>query len=313
MSALDEFQQIARLFRPLTRAAPEALNLLDDAAVIASRPGFDLVITKDALVADVHFRVDDPPEIVAQRLMRANLSDLAAKGAEPYGYLLMTAWSPDYGWDQRQAFARGLDLDGATFGVVLLGGDTVSTPGPLTVSMTLLGWVPHGTMIRRGGAQPGDQVLVSGPIGDGYLDWAFGAGELDRRWLPSGHRLPRPRLDLRATLRDHARSAADISDGLVADAGHLGRASGVGICLDLDLMPLSTSGRAWLDAQADPALALVRLATGGDDYEIVCTVAPDQPVPEGFTRVGRVTEGEGVEVRVSGVIVDPGDGGWRHR
>ncbi|MDO8380151.1 thiamine-phosphate kinase [Phenylobacterium sp.] len=312
MSAPDEFEQIARLFRPLTRGAAEALDLLDDAAVIPSRPGFDLVITKDALVAGVHFQPDDPPDIIARRLMRANLSDLAAKGAEPYGYLLMTAWPAEFGWDQRQAFARGLDEDGQAFGVILLGGDTVSTPGPLTVCMTLLGWVPTGKMIRRAGAKAGDLVLVSGPIGDGWLDWGPGWGELDRRWLPEGHRLPTPRLDLREALRAHASAAADVSDGLIADAGHIAKASGVGMRLDLDRMPLSGPAHAWLATQDDPAAARLRLATGGDDYEIVCTAPSDQPALLGLTVIGEVVEGEGVEVRAGGAALEAGPGGWRH-
>ncbi len=312
MSGPDEFEQIARLFRPLTRGAVEALDLLDDAAVIPSRPGFDLVITKDALVAGVHFQPSDPPDIVARKLLRSNLSDLAAKGAEPYGYFLMTAWPAGFGWEQRQEFARGLDEDGLAFNVVLLGGDTVSTPGPLVISMTLLGWVPSGTMIRRGGAQAGDLLMVSGPIGDGWLDWGPGWGELDRRWLPQAHRLPNPRLDLRDVLRAGASAAADISDGLVADAGHIAQASGLALRLDLDRMPLSKSARAWLATQDDQAAALLRLATGGDDYEIVCTAAADQPALVGLTVIGEVLEGEGVEVRVGDQIIDPGRGGWTH-
>lgn len=312
MSAPDEFEQIARLFRPLTRGAAEALDLLDDAAAIPSRPGFDLVVTKDALVAGVHFRPDDPPDIVARKLLRSNLSDLAAKGAEPYGYFLMTAWPAGFGWDQRQAFARGLDEDGLAYDVILLGGDTVSTPGPLVVSMTLLGWVPSGTMIRRGGAKAGDLLMVSGPIGDGWLDWGPGWGELDRRWLAEAHRLPNPRLDLRGSLRAHASAAADVSDGLVADAGHIAQASGLALRLDLERMPLSKPARAWLATQDDQATALLRLATGGDDYEIVCTAPAEHPALSSLTVIGEMVEGEGIEVRVGDEVIDPGVGGWTH-
>ena len=312
MSAPDEFEQIARLFRPLTRGAAEAFDLLDDAAAIPSRPGFDLVVTKDALVAGVHFAPDDPPDIVARKLLRSNLSDLAAKGAEPYGYFLMTAWPADFGWEQRQEFARGLDEDGLAFDVILLGGDTVSTPGPLMVSMTLMGWVPSGSMIRRAGAKAGDLLLVSGPIGDGWLDWGPGWGQLDRRWLPDAHRLPNPRLDLREALRAHASAAADISDGLVADAGHIALASGLGLRLDLERMPLSKPARAWLATQDDQVAALLRLATGGDDYEIVCTARTDHPALIGLTVIGEMVEGEGIEVRVGDQVIDPGQGGWTH-
>jgi thiamine-monophosphate kinase len=308
----DEFGQIARLFRPLTRGAPAALDLLDDAAVIPQRPGFDLVVTKDALVAGVHFEPDEPPDRTAGRLLRANLSDLAAKAAEPFGYFLMTAWPTGFDWPQRQAFAEGLRQDGATYDVSLLGGDTVSTPGPLTVSMTLLGWVPAGGMIRRAGARAGDLVLVSGPIGDGWLDWGPGQGQLDRRWLAEPFRLPTPRLDLRDSLRAHAHACADISDGLIADAGHVAKASGVGLSLDLDLMPVSGAAETWLATQADRAAGLVRLATGGDDYELLLTASPEDAARLGLPVIGEVRAGEGVEVRAGGRILEIGAGGWRH-
>jgi thiamine-monophosphate kinase len=308
----NEFEQIARLFRPLTRGAPEALDLLDDAAVIPSRPGFDLVITKDALVEGVHFLAGEPPGITAAKLMRANLSDLAAKGAEPYGYLLMTAWPAAYGWDQRQAFAAGLDADGQAFGVILLGGDTVATAGPLVVSMTLLGWAPNGRMVRRDGAKVGDLVMVSGPIGDGWLDWGPGRGELDRRWLAESHRLPQPRVDLREALLAQASAAADVSDGLIADAGHIAKASGVGLKLDLGQMPLSKAAQAWLATQADRAAGLVKLATGGDDYEIVCTATPDDALALGLPVIGEVVAGTGVQVNCDGAPLEITAGGWRH-
>lgn len=308
----DEFGQIARLFRPLTRGAPAALDLLDDAAVIAQRPGFDLVVTKDALVAGVHFEPGEPPDRIARRLLRANLSDLAAKAAEPFGYFLMTAWSPDFDWPRRQAFAEGLREDGATYDVSLLGGDTVSTPGPLTVSMTLLGWVPVGGMIRRAGARVGDLVLVSGPIGDGWLDWGPGQGQLDRRWLAEPFRLPNPRLDLRAALRANASAAADISDGLIADAGHVARASGVSLRLDLDRMPISGAAEAWLATQTDRAAGLAKLATGGDDYELLLTASPEAAERLGLPIIGEVLAGDGVEVRAGGQILETGAGGWRH-
>lgn len=309
----DEFGQIAALFRPLTRGAPEALDLLDDAAVIRSRPGFDLVMTKDALVEGVHFLASDPPDLIARKLLRVNLSDLAAKGAEPYGYFLATAWSEAFGWPQRQAFAEGLRADGETYGLTLLGGDTVSTPGPLTLSVTMLGWVPAGRMVRRGGAEVGDLVLVSGTIGDGGLAWRAARGEIPD---PDGvhqarYRLPVPRVELRDRLLAHAHAAADVSDGLIADAGHIARASGLGLRLDLDRLPLSPVVRAWLEAQPDRGQGLLALAALGDDYEIVCTAAPDQAEDLGLTVIGEITPG-GLEVRAGGKIVDAGSGGWRH-
>lgn len=310
----DEFAQIARLYRPLTRGAPEAFDLLDDAAAIPSRPGFDLIVTKDAMVEGVHFLGGDPLDLTARKLLRTNLSDLAAKGAEPYGYFLAVAWPPAAGWPQRQAFAAGLKADGEAFGAILLGGDTVSTPGPLTLSLTMMGWTPAGGMIRRGGARAGDLLMVSGPIGDGWLGLQAAQGTLadPDGYLAGRYRLPNPRLDLREALRSHASAAADVSDGLIADVGHIGTASGLKVRLDLDLMPLSSSARRWLDTQADRADALRRLASGGDDYEIVCAAAPEAASSLGLPIIGEVTEGEGVEVRAGGKRVDPGRGGWTH-
>lgn len=307
----DEFGQIARLYRPLTRGVPEAFDLLDDAAAIPSRAGHDLVVTKDAMVEGVHFLAAEAPDIVARRLLRVNLSDLAAKGAEPYGYFLATAWPSSYGWAERQRFASGLREDGEAFGLALLGGDTVSTPGPLTVSLTMLGWVPAGRMIPRRGARPGDLLMVSGPIGDGWLGLAAARGEIDdpNGYLTARFRLPTPRLDVRDALRAGASAAADVSDGLVADAGHIARASGVRLRLRLDALPLSPAAADWLGAQPDRTTALVLLACGGDDYEVVCTGA--SPIV-GFTVIGEVVEGQGVEPTCEGRIVETGAGGWRH-
>ena len=150
---VDEFDWIARHLRPLAAGAPEALGLLDDAAVIPARPGFDLVVSKDAIVEGVHFLADDPLDLVAGKLLRVNLSDLAAKGAEPYGYFLAIAWPAVCGWPARRAFVEGLRRDQHAFGLKLFGGDTVATPGPLTASVTIMGWVPAGRMIRRAGAK----------------------------------------------------------------------------------------------------------------------------------------------------------------
>ncbi|MGH6909398.1 MAG: thiamine-phosphate kinase, partial [Phenylobacterium sp.] len=169
MSGADEFSEIARLFRPLTGGAAGAFDLLDDAAVVPQRPGFDLVITKDAVVEGVHFPEREAPDLVAKKLLRVNLSDLAAKAAEPFGCFLAVAWPKSFGPADREAFARGLGEDLQTYGVSLLGGDTVSTPGPFTLSLTALGWVPAGRMVRRAGAKAGDILAVSGTIGDGAL------------------------------------------------------------------------------------------------------------------------------------------------
>jgi thiamine-monophosphate kinase len=312
--APDEFGQIARLYRPLTRGAPEAFDLLDDAAAIPSRPGQDLIVTKDAMVEGVHFLSGEAPGLIARKLLRVNLSDLAAKGAEPYGYFLAVAWPSSFDWPAREAFAEGLRADGEAYGLTLLGGDTVSTPGPLMASLTLLGWTPGGGMVRRGGARAGDLVMVSGTIGDGWLGLKAARGELDDPggYLADRYRLPQPRVDLREALRAHASAAADVSDGLIADAGHIGEASGLKVRLDLDRLPLSEPARRWLDGQPDGVQALLALASGGDDYEIVCTAPASAGVSLGLSVIGEIVDGSGVEVRVDGVKFDSGPGGWRH-
>ena len=314
MSGADEFGEIERLFRPLTRGAPGAFDLLDDAAVIPSRPGWDLVVTKDAIVEGVHFPEGEAPDLVARKALRVNLSDLAAKAAEPFACFLAVAWPTRFELRDRERFALGLAADLETYDLSLMGGDTVVTPGPFTVSLTAMGWVPAGRMVRRAGARPGDLVMVSGAIGDAALGLKAVRGELrdpDGR-LTYRYRLPDPRVDLREPLLRLATAAADVSDGLIADAGHIAKASGVRLELDLDDLPLSGPAASWLERQSDPAAGLVRLATGGDDYEIVCTLPAGADKPAGLTVIGQVTSGEGVVVHAGGRAVETGSGGWRH-
>jgi thiamine-monophosphate kinase len=304
MAGSDEFEIIARLMRPLAAGAPEALNLADDAALIPGRPGYELVVTKDAIVEGVHFLASDPLDQVAQKLLRVNLSDLAAKGASPYGYLLVQAWPKAAGASEREAFAAGLAADQAAYRLSLFGGDTVVTPGPALFSATMFGWVREGAMVRRDGAKAGDLVQVSGVIGDGVLGLKAALGELASERLAARYRLPVPRLDLSL---EGASAAADISDGLIADAGHLAAASGVRIEIDLARLPLSDEGRAF--AAAYPEQTLVALATGGDDYELVVTAA--EPLA-GFTVIGAVVAGSGVGVFLDGAPVSTGRAGWVH-
>src|SRR4051812_26499278 len=195
----DEFSEIARLFRPLTGGVAGAFDLLDDAAVIPQRPGWDLVVTKDAIVEGVHFPEGEAPDLVARKALRVNLSDLAAKAAEPFACFLAVAWPTRFEARDRERFAQGLAADLETYDVSLMGGDTVVTPGPFTVSLTAMGWVTAGQMVRRSGANPGDLVLVSGAIGDAVLGLMAVRGELqdpDGR-LTYRYRLPEPRVDLR--------------------------------------------------------------------------------------------------------------------
>ncbi|WP_395943602.1 thiamine-phosphate kinase [Brevundimonas sp.] len=328
MPALDvagEFETIERLLRPL--AHPEwGRGLQDDVAVLPSRPGYDLVLTKDAIVEGVHFLPDDPLETVAKKLLRVNLSDLAAKGAEPFGYLLACHWSDRCGWPEREAFAAGLAEDQRLFNVFLLGGDTVKTPGPASFSLTALGWVPAGSAVSRAGAQPGDLVFVTGTIGDGFLGLKAARGELSLDaeridFLVDHYRSPMPRLDFADTVRTLATAAADVSDGLVADLAHVAKASGVGVDLNLAVLPLSLAAQAWFEGRVDPQAALADLATGGDDYQIVFTAHPrhEEPLRREaerrllrLTRVGEVTPGFGLRATYGGELVALSKGGWTH-
>ena len=312
----DEFGQIAEFFRPLTRGDPGAFDLLDDAAVVPTQAGTDLVVTQDAIVEGVHFPFGAAPEDVAARFFRVNLSDLAAKGAEPFAWLQTIAWSPEWPLERRRAFASGLAREVGIFGLTLLGGDTVSTSGPFMASGTFLGRCPTGGVIRRAGARPGDLLLVSGPIGDGWLGLqavtgllADPTGALARKF----HR-PEPRLDLRALLRTCAHAAADVSDGLIADARHLATASGCGVRLALELIPLSEQGMAWVAESPDEASARIALASGGDDYEIVLAAPPGHRKAleaAGCSIVGVFVDGPS-GVLLNGRALEVGPGGWRH-
>ncbi|MDO9588312.1 MAG: thiamine-phosphate kinase [Brevundimonas sp.] len=320
-----EFETIRRLFAPL--AHPEwGRGLTDDVAVVPSRPGHDLVLTKDAMVEGVHFLATDPLDTVARKLMRVNLSDLAAKGAEPFGYLLACHWSPRCGWPERMTFVAGLRVDQQAFGVALLGGDTVSTPGPASFSMTLLGWTPKGRTVGRAGARPGDLVFVTGAIGDGWLGLEAVQGKLsldaERVAALSDHyRAPMPRTEFALPIRDMATASIDVSDGLIADLGHLAEAGRVHIEIDLETVPLSAAGQAWFDGRVDEQAALEKLVTGGDDYELAFTAtARDEAALRReaerrhlrLTRIGRVSAGQGVAARFAGQPVTFDRPGFTH-
>ena len=272
--ALSEFAFIAERLRPLAAGTPGALGLADDAALLDPPAGAELVLTKDAMVAGVHFLPDDPPGDVAKKLLRVNLSDLAAMGAAPLGYLLALIRPKATAEDWLADFCRGLAEDQARFGIGLLGGDTVSTPGPLALSLTALGHVPRGTALRRCGARPGDDVWVSGTLGDAALGLKVLQGELAvadevRAPLVERYRLPQPRLALGEALRGLASAALDVSDGLLADLGHILETSKLGAEIRAAALPLSPAART-LPGAPDAALA------GGDDYELLFTAAPDQ-------------------------------------
>jgi thiamine-monophosphate kinase len=287
MSAEDRL--IARFFKPLA-THPGALGLSDDAAFLRPPPGCDLVLKTDAIVGGVHFFPDDAAHTVASKALRVNLSDLAAKGARPLGFLLSLALSKEAGDAWLEGFAEGLRGDAVLFGCPLFGGDTDRTPGPITVSIAMFGSVPEGTMVRRAGAKPGDRVYVSGTIGDAALGVYLRKGltwklsEPQRQHLLSRYLLPQPRNALAEAVRTHASAAMDISDGLAGDFGKLCRASGVAADIDVGRIPLSEAAKAVISA--DPN-ALESALTGGDDYGAakIANVA--------VTEIGEIKPGEG--------------------
>jgi thiamine-monophosphate kinase len=304
VTRLSEDGLIARYFGPL--AGPGALGLADDAALFTPEPGQDLVLTVDGVVAGVHFLPDDPPASIARKALGVNLSDLAAKGAVPVGFLLTLAL-PDT-WEEAwlAAFSAGLGEAAAEAGCSLLGGDTVRARGPLSLSITAIGQVPSGRMVRRTTAKVGDRICVTGTIGDAVLGLALriGAGEdwgayLDaaqRDHLVDRYRHPRPRLTLVTALRSHASAAMDVSDGLVGDLSKMLRVSGVSAEIALDAVPFSDAARAVIAVQ--PELR-ARLVTGGDDYEILACV-PERYLSDFLTEAERA----GVAVAVIGKVIE---------
>jgi thiamine-monophosphate kinase len=315
-----EFALIARHFRPL--AGDGALDLGDDAALLTPPAGQQLVLAADALVEGVHFLPDDPPGMIARKLLRVNLSDLAAMGAAPLGYLMTTAFTRGTPDSWIADFVAGLAEDQQRYGIAVLGGDTVATPGPACFSLTIIGTVPPGQALHRRGARIGDDVWVSGSIGDGALGLRVLQGSLAadaEGHLARRYHLPKPRLALGQALRGVARAAMDVSDGLVQDLGHLCRAAGCGAEIMAAALPLSAAASTAL--AADAAL-LPLILTGGDDYELLFAAAPEDAdavraasikagVP--VARLGRFVAGDGVEVRDgSGAAITLPQGGWSH-
>jgi thiamine-monophosphate kinase len=299
-----EDRLIARFFKPLA-THPGALGLSDDAAFLTPPSGCDLVLKTDAIVGGVHFFSEDAAHTVASKALRVNLSDLAAKGARPLGFLLSLALPKEIGDDWLEGFARGLRGDAVLFGCPLFGGDTDRTPGPITISVAMFGSVPEGTMVRRAGARPGDRVFVSGTIGDAALGVILRKGkswklsEPQRQHLMSRYLLPQPRNALAEAVRTHASAAMDVSDGLVGDFAKLCRASGVAADVDVGRVPLSEAAKAVISADS---AVLESALTGGDDYEIVCTVpaarsasfqAAAKAANVAVTEIGEIKAGEG--------------------
>jgi thiamine-monophosphate kinase len=322
-TALGEFGRIREFFAPL--AGLGALGLTDDAALLDCPPGYRLVITVDQLVEGVHFLADDPPDLVARKLMRRNLSDLAAMGATPRHYLVTSALPATHDDEWVRRFAEGLAEDQHRFGLALLGGDSTSTPGPASLTLTAIGHVAAGREIRRSGAQPGDKIWVSGTIGDAYLGLKVLRDEFPslaaehRTALAMRFRLPEPRTQLGPDLGGIVRALIDISDGLVADLGHICETSGVAATIELARLPLSPAAAVVI---AGNEALRAQLAAGGDDYELLFTAPAEandeitslsQGLGLPITEIGMIEEGEGVRlVDADGRDITIDKAGWRH-
>jgi thiamine-monophosphate kinase len=277
---LGEDDVIARYFAPL--AGPAGLGLRDDAALMRPPPGEDLVLTTDALVAGVHFFADDSPGKIAGKALRVNLSDLAAKGARPLGFLLSLALTRDWREDWLKAFADGLGADASGFGCPLIGGDTVATPGPLTLNIAAIGAVPQGRMIRRTGVKPGDRLYVTGTIGDAAIGLRIRQGRgpdiphVEKTSLLERYLTPEPRLALASAMLAYANGGMDVSDGFVGDLTKMLEASRVSARVPIYRLPLSQAARTAI--AVSPGLFEVA-ATGGDDYELIASTSPESAAP----------------------------------
>lgn len=301
---MSEFTYIENYFTPLA-TAPEALGLTDDAAIIPSLAGEEMVITTDAICEGVHFRRDTAPDLIARKLLRTNLSDIAAMGAVPYGYLLCLMLPEEAQEKWVAEFTQGLKEDAARFAIALFGGDTTRTHDSLTLSLTALGTVPKGKAVKRSTAKVGDRIYVTGTLGDAALGLRLlesNDPQTIYKSLVDRYHLPEPRLEAALHLREFATSMMDISDGLVQDMEHIAKASGVGAVLYADSVPLSDAARAVIKAnnkwQELPF-------NGGDDYELLFTASPAveaeiyavaEKTSLPITLIGEVREGKGVKL-----------------
>ncbi len=308
---LSESDVIAHYFAPLSDP-DTSFGLRDDAAFLSVPPDQDLVISKDMLVADIHFFPNDPADQIARKALRVNLSDLASKGAKPVGYLLGLGL-PD-GWSEEwlTLFCEGLKQDQTQFDLPLIGGDTVKSPERLTLSITIFGYVPKNRKIIRTQAKAGDSLFVTGTIGDSALGLlARGRGGVSLptnmrddhiNWLKQRYLLPQPRLSMHQLLLDHASAAMDISDGLLGDAQKLAKASNVGVQIELDKVPLSDAAKS---AVTTDLSLLSHALSGGDDYELLFTVPAHQleafqadceTQGQSVTQIGIMTHGAGISL-----------------
>lgn len=319
--AADEFDIIRTLFAPL--AGVGARGLVDDVAIVET-PG-PLLLTTDAIVEGVHFLAADPIDTVAKKAMRVNISDIVAKGAKPLGALLSLMWPKTRDAADLKEFARGLGEDLKRYDLSLLGGDTTSTDGPLTVSIAMLGTPLGPRTPSRADAKVGEQVWVTGAIGDGFLglmslinplvDGVAKAGVAER------YRVPDPPVAFAQAIAQVAAASTDVSDGLIADAANIARASNVRIRLDAEAIPLSQYGHAFVSLHGDEGL--VKLVTGGDDYQALFTAPPQRrreitlaakAAGVDVALIGDVEEGAGVRLVGGGARMIPVPGaGHSHK
>jgi thiamine-monophosphate kinase len=321
---VGEFELIARYFAPLARDFEGAGGLQSDNAFLPADARRDLVVKTDTIVAGVHFLADDLPRRIAAKALRVCLSDLAAGGSTPFVYQLSLALPKNWEEAWVAAFAKGLAADQRRFGIVLCGGDTVVTPGPLTVTVSAFGRVARGKGVTRAGARAGDELWVSGTIGDGALGLLAAQGGLpaltvrQRAYLETRYRLPQPRSTLGPLLTGVVTAMADVSDGLLADAGHIADASRLAVSIERDDVPLSPAARAAV--AGDPRLEASVLG-GGDDYELVMAVpgrrraalqAAARSAGIRITRIGHFTRGNGVAVTSGGSAIEVARKGYVH-
>ena len=305
MNRYSEFDIIKRFFSPLSAEADGAFGLANDAALWQPDEGCDAVITTDCLVAGVHFFASDPPDSIAEKLLAVNLSDIAAMGARPTAYTLTAILSEEIGDDWIGSFAKGLRNAQKKYAVVLLGGDTVATPGPLTFSLTTFGSVERGKALSRGGAHAGDDIYVSGTIGDAALGLQLLRKELHvvddghADFLINRYRRPEPRLEVGNAILGIASSAIDVSDGLSADLGHIAQQSCVDIEVKVADVPLSGAVKAC--TKVDKGL-LECILGGGDDYELAFSATSDQRAA-----ISALSNDFSVKITKIGRAVDPID------
>jgi thiamine-monophosphate kinase len=290
---LTEFSLISRYFSHLGHGTAVDLAVGDDCAILRLDAGERLAASVDTMIEGVHFPLETQPEHIALRAVSAAASDLAAMGARPLGMTVaLTLPEADNVW--LAAFSRGLATAVSEYQLPLVGGDT--TRGPLSISVQVMGALPADRALLRSGAVAGDSVFVSGTLGDAAGALAILLGQWQpvpahAEYLLDRFNFPRARLALGRELLGRATAAVDISDGLLADAAHIARSSGVKIRIDADLVPLSPAVRSHGCRDSIMRWAL----TGGDDYELCFTLPAGEPPPAGTTRIGQVEEGAGVE------------------